>query len=634
MLQSIAGASWKRRVLPADWMPLGGVLALFLYSTISALRGGGATHFEVASLILILLIVRHWLEIAGNVRARKSLKELQRLLPDHVRVLQGNRQVVVSRDALKIGDHVCALAGHRFVSDGRIVEGNASVDEELITGDTRPVSKAVGAQVYGGTLNLQGTVVFELTAAPSDGMVPRLIRAVDSARARAGRCEQQANRLSSLFFIVVALAASIVLTWCVVNGRLDQGILCVLSIVVIASPVLIVSGTRLALWTALVRAARENILLRNTDALERLAHIKAICFAKTGTLTAGDPRLIDYIVADVDREAEILSIAAAVARASSHVYSVAIANFANHIAAVTMTEARSIAGRGVIARSEGRAGWAYLGSPRFVEEAGLAMNETIRAGYRKSIDEGLPTVFAGWNGQIQALFVFADTLRPGVHSLLRALESTGKTCAVLTGDQWQWAQALKSEPGVSVLTGLSPEEKPRCIRTYHDRFGATAMVGDGVNDASALAAADISIALGCGADSSCHLADVCLMGNDLEQLPWLFALADATLRKIRHNLYWVCGYNVVGIGLAMTGVINPIVACLLMIAVSGLVITTSLRLGRFELASTDTAPLETASATTVARFETLPRQDTLIPDAVRSAEPAMIRIPGVSMSER
>ncbi len=588
----------------------------------------------MALVILTLVIVRHGMEIAGRIGAGKSLNELRRLLPDHVRILQKGREVVVSRHALKIGDHVCALKGHRFVSDGRIVEGATSVDEEFITGDTRPVNKAVGAQVYGGTLNLHGAVVFELTAAPSDGIVPRLIRTVDAAHAQVGPYEHRADRLSALFFLIVMLAATACFTWHAVHGGLDRGILCALSVLLIACPALMALGTRLAVRTALARAAGEHILLRDSGTLERLASIKTICVGKTGALTSGNPRLLEYIVADVGRESEILSVAAALAKASSHVYSLAIADFASQIAAPATTEARCLAGRGVIARLEGCAGWACLGSPRIVEEAGLVMTETIRAAYRKSIDEGLPTVFAGWNGQIQAMFVFAETLQPGVHSLLRALKSTGKTSAVLTGDQWQWAQSLKSEPGVSVVTGLSPEEKPRCIRTYHDRFGAVAMVGDGVNDAPALAAADIGIALGCGADVSCHLADVCLMGNGLERLPWLFALADATSRKIRHNLFWVGSYNVVGIGLAMTGVINPLVACLLTIAASALVITNSLHLRRFELAPTGAVPLESASTATVTPLETPLRPATPIPDAGGSPKAAATGRPVVSTSER
>jgi P-type Cu+ transporter len=173
-------------VLPADWMPLGGMLAFSVYSAILVLHGSGLIHLEIACAILILLLARHLIEVAGRVQASQSLKKLQRLLPDRVRVRRDGTEVVVSRDALEIGDRVCVLAGHRFVSDGRIVQGTASVDEQLITGDAGPVKKPVGAQVCGGTLNLDGDVVLELLAAPSDGIIPRLIHAVYSARAQTG----------------------------------------------------------------------------------------------------------------------------------------------------------------------------------------------------------------------------------------------------------------------------------------------------------------------------------------------------------------------------------------------------------------------------------------------------------------
>ena len=377
---------------------------------------------------------------------------------------------------------------------------------------------------------MHGAVVFELTAAPSDGIVPRLIRTVDAAHGQVGRCEHRADRLSALFVLSVMLAATAGFTWHTVHGGLDRGILVRPFGVAHCLPAFNGGGNSLGCTDSSVRAAAEHILLRESGSLERLASIKAICFGKTGALTSGNPRLLEYIVADVGRESEILSVAAALAKTSPHVYSLAIADFASHIAAPATTEARCIAGRGVIARLEGCAGWACLGSPRIVEEAGLVMNETIRAAYRKSIDEGLPTVFAGWNGQIQALFVFAETLQPGVHSLLRGLKSIGRTCTVLTGEQWQWAKSLKSEPGVSVVTGLSPEEKPRCIRTYHDRFGPVAMVGDGVNDAPARSRRywyRARLRCRCLLSFGRRLLD----GQRSRCLPWLFALADATSRR-------------------------------------------------------------------------------------------------------
>jgi P-type E1-E2 ATPase len=432
----------------------------------------------------------------------------------------------------------------------------------------------------------------------------------------------------------VTLGTVIAFAWHTARDGLDGGILCALAVVVIASPGLIASGAHLAVWTALARAADEHILLRGGNALERLARIKVICFAKTGALTAADPRLIDYVVADVDRESEILSIATALARTSPHVYSVAIADFAHRIAAPATTEAKSVAGRGVIARVEGGADWAYLGSHRFVKEAGLAMSATIRDVYLKSVEEGLPTVFAGWDGRIQVLFVFAESLRPGVHSLLQALQSADKKCAVITGDHWQWAAALTSDPGVSVLTDVAPEEKPSYIRTLHEQVGAVAMVGDGINDAPALAAADLGIALGCSADISSHSADVCLLGNDLERLPWLFGLADGTVRMIRHNLFWACGYNIVGIGLAMTGTITPIPACLLMVFTSALVIANSLRLRRFELEVAETTPPKPASGHVSAWLETPLRRDTEISHARALETDAKTISSGVNTGDR
>lgn len=579
-----AAEALKRRVLSTDLLLLCGVLASYLYSAISVFRGSGHIYFEVGCVILILVMVGRWLEAAGRVRAGESLDALERLLPDRVRAFRDGQEVLVPRDELALGDRIRVLAGERFPTDGRIVEGRTSIDEQLVSGESCPVHKGVAAKVCGGTLNLDGVVVVELTAAPEDGTIQRLIRAVYEARAQKGRYERLAERVSSLFFVVVAPVALIAFAWHTMQSGLDQGILCGLAVALIACPCALALATPLAVWTSLSRAAGEQIVLKGGDALERLAQIKAICFDKTGTLTTGDPRVVEFVVADPEREWDILARAAAIARSSTHVFSTAIADYAADVSLPTITEARTIAGRGVLARLEGSDDWAYLGSLHFIEEAGLSMNDTLRHAYRRALDEGQPATFVGWEGQVQALFVFSETLRPGAGELLRTCESQGLECLVLTGDHWQRARALTSQLGVAVAAELTPEEKVARIRELGERMGAVAMVGDGMNDAPALAAADVGIALGCGADVSRDSADACLMGNDLARLPWLFGLARATVRTIQFNLFWAFVYNVVGIGLAATGRLNPILAALFMVASSACVLANSLRLRRYDLA--------------------------------------------------
>jgi len=587
-----AAEALKRRVLSTDLLLLCGVLASYLYSAISVFRGTGHIYFEVGCVILILVMVGRWLEAAGRVRAGESLDALERLLPDRVRTLRDGQEVLVPRDELTQGDRIRLLAGERFPTDGRIVEGRTSIDEQLVSGESCPVDKGVGATVCGGTLNLDGAVVVELTASPADGTIQRLIRAVHEARAQKGRYERLAERVSTLFFVVVAPLAAIAFAWHTTHSGLDQGILCGLAVVLIACPCALALATPLAVWTALSRAAGEQIVLKGGDALERLAQIKAICFDKTGTLTTGDPRVIEFVVADQDREGDVLVTAAAIARSSTHVFSTAIADYADDVSLPTVTEARTVAGRGVLARLQGSDDWTYLGSLHFVEEAGLSMNDRLQHACRRALDEGHPATFVGWGGRVQALFVFSETLRSGANELLRTCESQGLECLVLTGDHWQRARALTSQLGVAVAAELTPEEKVARIRELGQRMGAVAMVGDGINDAPALAAADVGIALGCGADVSRDSADACLMGNDLARLPWLFGLARATVRTIRFNLFWAFAYNVIGIGLAMTGRLNPILAAMFMVASSACVLANSLRLRRFDLAPSEEAIAE------------------------------------------
>jgi P-type E1-E2 ATPase len=237
----------------------------------------------------------------------------------------------------------------------------------------------------------------------------------------------------------------------------------------------------------------------------------------------------------------------------------------------------------MIARLQGAEGWAYLGNLHFVEEAHLSMNEMLRHSYREAAEEGRPASFVGWDGKVQGLFVFSETLRPGAKALLETCESAGLDCAVLTGDHRHGACLLTDALGVPVSAELTPEDKVRRIQAIHARSGPVAMVGDGINDAPALAAADVGIAMGCGADVSRDCADICLMRNDLTRLSWLYGLAKATVRTIRLNLFWAFAYNAIGIVLALTGRLNPIVAALCMVASSASVVANSLRLRRFDL---------------------------------------------------
>ena len=392
-----------------------------------------------------------------------------------------------------------------------------------------------------------------------------------------------AERASSWFFLIVTPAAIGAFVWHTRQSGLDHGILSALAVVLIACPCALALATPLAVWTALARAAGEQVVLKGGDALERLARVKAVCFDKTGTLTTGHPRVVDFVAADTGQEWSTLAVAAAIARSSNHVFSTAISEFADGCHRPQIFESRTVAGRGILARVEGRDDWAYLGSLHFVEEARLSLDERIGQTYRAALAEGQPAAFVGWDGRVQGVFIFSETVRPGANALLQACEAAGLSCAMLTGDHWQRARSLQADLGIPVAAELLPEEKVRNIREIHDRVGLVAMVGDGINDAPALAAADIGIALGCGADLSRDSADICLMGNDLGRLPWLFGLAQATVRTIRFNLFWAFGYNVFGIGLAMTGRLNPILAALLMVASSACVLTNSLRLRRFNL---------------------------------------------------
>ena len=575
----------KRRTLSTDFLLLAGVLAAYGYSAISVFRGDGPIYFEVGCAILVLVMAGRWLEATGRMRATHALDALEHFLPRSARVLRNCQETIIPLADLDGSETVRVLPGERFPSDGRIIQGSTSVDQQLVTGESWPVSRSLRDTVCGGTLNLDGAVVMKLTAAPSAGTISRLIAAVHAARNSKGRYERLAERASTLFFPIIAATALAAFGWHTWRHGLDRGILVALSVTLIACPCSLALATPMAVWAALGRAAEKQIVLKGGEFLERLSAIRAVRIDKTGTLTTGEPRVVQFVPVESQRATEILNLAAAAASTSTHAFSRAIAELAPSCHQSVPAAAKSTVGQGVTAQLAGENRTIYLGSLQFLESAGLRLPASFREACEKAINAGSPVVLIGWEGLAQGLFVFSETLRPGSAEFLLDCRRRGLDCAVLTGDHLERGRQLERELSVAVLAGLLPEQKLEHIRAMRQAIGPVAMIGDGINDAPALALADVGIALGCGTDVSRDSADVCLMSNDLGRIPWLLDLAGATVHTIRFNLFWAFAYNCAGVGLALTGALNPIAAALCMVISSACVVGTSLRLTRFESGS-------------------------------------------------
>ncbi len=597
----------RRGYLSTDLLIVVGVVAALLYSVVSLLRGTGHTYFEVACMVLVGVTLGRWLEAMGKERTTRALRALERLLPefvDRVRLRSGDRlaEERVPLDDVRTGDWLRIRPGQRLATDGTIRRGRAAVDQRIVTGESLSAVKETGDHVFAGSLNLDGDLLLEVTAAPRRGALARIVEAVAEATQAKGRMESAADRIAHWFLPAVIGIALLTLIAHGVGEGLGSGLMAALAVLLIACPCALGIATPLAIWAAMGRASEAGVLFRHGDAIERLAATKVVCFDKTGTLTDGAATVCDFAVDDSTSGDVLLARACALASSSDHECSAAIRRYvAEHsgdpdIPFQPDVEVRP--GRGLIATDDaGGPPW-MLGNPALMNEEGVTFSHTMRQALERWYTEGKPLTCVAWGGRVRGMFAFAERMRAGAGSALRTLRQDGLQVVVLTGDHAARGARLAEDLGVRVEAGLLPEEKLDAIRRLRAEFGAVAMVGDGINDAPALAEADAGLALGCGADVSREAADLCLLGNELSNIRWTIRLARRTVTTIRQNLFWAFAYNGVGIGLATMGWLNPIWAAVAMVGSSLLVIWNSLRLmsipGAMDPAA-GVAPLDSAS---------------------------------------
>ena len=560
-----------------------GIAASLVYS-IGSLWTGGHVYFEVAAVILVAVTLGRWFEATSKLKTSAALRGLKQLLPDVVRLLSGEQEELVPAALLVAGETFRVLPGERIVADGDVVRHSAAVDEQAVTGESLPVVRQPGERVMSGTLVLDGPLDIRASAPAGEGTLSRMIEAVTKATAARTRYERLAEKISRWFLPAVgliALATFLIHTW---FGDLAAGLLAALAVLVIACPCALGLATPMALWAAVGRAAQVGVLLRDGDALSLLAKARTICFDKTGTLTTGEAIVEKLWISPNSDRGEVLGIAQSLSRLSNHPLSVAIGRYAAAGHGTPSSEPQSVfvrAGRGIAGRIDSIAATAYLGSRNWLTECGQIIPEEL-ASTRGEADDAAAETLVGWNGQVQGRFSFRETVRPEAEGAIALLKAAGLQGFMLTGDRKSRANALAESLHLDYRAELFPQAKLAVIEKLHAN-GPVVMVGDGINDAPALAAADVGIALGSGTDISRHSAGVCLLSNDLLRLPWLIRLARQTERTIRWNLFWAFAYNVAGIGLAAAGLLHPVAAAIAMGISSLLVVTNSLSLARFEL---------------------------------------------------
>lgn len=604
----------RRRVITTDLLLLVGVSAAIVYSLWSVVVGDGHIYFDVATMILLFVSLGRWFEAQGKLRAGHALDALAKLLPESVHALRDNLLVDVARQSVAVGDKLRVFPGERFAVDGVITGGHGDIDEQMLTGEGRPVSRGPGDRICSGTLNIDGDLQVVVTAPAGAETVSRMLELVRKSRRAKGHYQRLADRAATWFVPAVALTALAAAWWHGSQDGVDAGILTGLAVTLIACPCALGLATPLAVWMALGRAARSQVMFRSGQGLEQLAGLKTMLFDKTGTLTTGDTEVQSFVTCDTAESDQGLEIAAQLAAASNHWYSAAIRRFAKCAGGLdTIDDVQTISGKGIQARwkrsgsPNGVSVPVLLGSLRWLGEEGLTISDDLRRTVEQAGIGDSPLSCIGWGGQIRGVFVFREQLRPNARQVLEQCRRLGIDVGVLTGDRRPRASFLTENLGVSVLAEQLPADKVKAIQEARHQ-GAVAMVGDGINDAPALAASDVGIAMGCGADLSRESAAVCLLSDDLTRLPWTINLARQTIRVIRQNLCWAFGYNIVGIGLAASGRLNPVFAALAMVASSVFVISNSLRLNRFPEAEQTRSDLGIQGATGIADPEDIEPQ--------------------------
>jgi heavy metal translocating P-type ATPase len=602
--QPIAESAWRnlwRGVLSTDLLLLTGVVAAYAYSIISVIRGAGAVYLEVGCVILMFVTLGRWLEATGRLRASAALERLQKLIPDTVRVRRNGGFVSVATPDVIRGNELQVHAGERFPADGTLLHAAASIDEQIFTGESWPVVKQAGDPVLGGTVNLDGTVDMTVSALPWEGTLGRMIDAVRRAREAKGAYQRLADRVSTWFFPVIAVVTAGTFAGHAMAGHGEQALSAALAVVLIACPCALGIATPLAVWAALGRAAESQVLFRSGDALERLAAVRSVCFDKTGTLTTGAPRVKKFASDPETPREEVLGRAVALAGTSSHPFSQAIVGIAETIAETnSILEARIERGRGVSGYFGDSSARTWLGSYRLVvEEAGCRLPEALDAVVRSALAEGRPVSLLGWDDLVRAAFVFDEELRPEAGEAIAECRHAGWQTSVLTGDHAQRGARIGEQLGIPVRAGLLPEDKVAAVHDVQAAVGSVAMVGDGINDAPALAAADVGIAMGCGPDVTRDSADVCLLTSDLRRVPWSIRLSRQSVLIVRQNLGWAFGYNACGVVLAAGGWLHPSIAAVLMVLSSLAVIANSLRLRRFDAATLHQSEAQTREWTSL-----------------------------------
>jgi Cu+-exporting ATPase len=558
-----------------------GTTMAFAFSAVVTLLGLDEQHvyFEAGAAVITLVLLGKVLEARAKAGTSAALEGLLRLQPPMAHLLRGGQTIDVPLAHVVIGDRFVVRAGESLPVDGVVVEGTSSVDESMLTGESRAIAKKAGDIVYAGTLNQDGLITCAATGVGSATLLAGIVRLVAQAQGSKAPIQRMADRVSGVFVpvVVVIAALTFVVTW-MIAGSATQSLVNAVAVLVIACPCALGLATPTAIMVGTGRGAQSGMLIRNAAALEQAGRLRTLIVDKTGTLTEGRPAVIDVIAFGGASRADVLRAAASLEQGSTHPLAKALLAAARSegSAPANIADFVSAPGKGVSARIGTDAAPTVLGSLDYLREQGATIVSEVYAPLQHA---GKTIVGVATGTRVIGVIALADAVRPSSAEAVRRLDAAGIEVIMLTGDNAATAQAVAQAVGIREFrAGVLPADKAEAVRELKAKGVVTGMVGDGINDAPALAAADVSFAIGAGADIAVEASDITLIRNDLNAVVDAILLSRATLAKIRQNLFFAFAYNVLGIPLAAVGMLNPVIAGAAMAASSVSVVGNALLL--------------------------------------------------------
>lgn len=519
-------------------------------------------YFEASAVVIALVLLGKYLESSAKRQTASAIRALEALRPERaIQVIDGQeREVAIS--ALKVGDQVLVKPGERFPVDGEVIEGQSHADEALISGESLPIAKQPGDKVTGGAINGEGRLLVQTRALGAESVLARIIRLVEDAQSAKAPIQKLVDKVSQVFVPVVLLIAAITLIgWLLAGASLEAALINAVAVLVIACPCALGLATPTAIMAGTGVAARYGILIKDAEALERAHSVTAVVFDKTGTLTSGTPRIAHMTAVDGDDDM-LLQQAGALQRGSEHPLANAVLDACSvrGLKPEQVENSRSLAGRGIAGTLDGRD--LALGSRRLLEESDLDMGALAHTAQQWEAEGRTLSWLIELKParRVLGLFAFGDTLKPGAAQAIEQLSRRNISSHLLTGDNRGSANVVAQALGITdVHAEVLPADKAAAVVALR-KIGVVAMVGDGINDAPALAAADIGIAMGGGTDVAMHASGITLMRGDPRLIPAALDISRRTYAKIRQNLFWAFVYNLIGIPLAAFGLLNPVLA--------------------------------------------------------------------------